>query len=256
LSANDSSFLIAAFPPKTTFRHIAAASTTRTKRKPDSSENSNAESLPKKACDALGVDAASFTSGVQVHGSSVARVTERERGRGALDYYQGIPKTDALVTDVRGVPVGVFTADCVPVFLYDPAGPAIGIVHAGWRSTVQAITATAVEMMVAEFNSNPSEMHGSIGPSIGQCCYEVGLDVYEAFLEAFDYADLLFRETGQEKWHLDLWTANSRQLIDSGLKEEYITNQKLCSFCNSNRFHSARKHGPRAGRILSLIALL
>lgn len=192
---------------------------------------------------------------MQTHEKNIVRVTERERGRGSLDYYEGIPATDALVTDLPGAPIGVFTADCVPVFLYDLARPAVGIVHAGWRSTVRSITAGTVQKMIADFGADPGVMHAAIGPSIGQCCYEVGRDVFEQFSGAFGYADSLFRKTAPDKWHLDLWEANRRQLVDSGLRPEHIFIHRLCSACKSQKFFSARKLGPRSGRTLSLIAL-
>jgi hypothetical protein len=255
-----------AFPPEPPFDAIAAGFTVRHLDRQDGakgaadksnqkSESAYASDIRKSACSVLDLDASSFTSGVQVHGINVMRVTEPERGRGTSNYYEGIPETDALITDLKGVPIGVFTADCVPVLLYDPIRPAVGIVHAGWRSTVRLITAEAVNMMAAEFNSNPRDLWAAIGPSIGQCCYVVGPDVHKKFSDAFDYAQDLFRNTGNESWHLDLWQANHRQLLSCGVSAQRILAHNICSSCNSEKFFSARKLGPHSGRTLSLIAL-
>ena len=256
-----------AFPPEPPFDRIAAAFTTRHLGKAGApAENLNTGLLEdadpvsvlenrKLVFDALGLDSASFTAAKQVHGDTVCFVTAAERGRGAALHDDAIPATDALITDVPGIPIGVFTADCVPIFLYDPKRAAVGIVHAGWRSTAMSIAAKAVRRMRDEFGSDPSHMRAAFGPSIGPCCYEVGRDVFDEFRGQFEYASSLFRETGNEKWHLDLWLANHRQLEECGIPEETIINNRICSACNADDYCSARKLGSRAGRTLSLIAI-
>lgn len=204
---------------------------------------------------AEGLDLDSFTAAKQVHGANVCRVTEAERGRGAHSHDDAIPSTDALITDVPGVPIGVFTADCVPVFLFDPARPAVGVAHAGWRGTAKSIAQKTAEKMREEYGSNPAEMWAAIGPSIGPCCYEVGLDVHRAFRENFQYSAPLFRKTYEQKWHLDLWLANRLQLEGFGLGKDRIIESRICSSCSSGEYHSARKHGPTAGRTLSVIGI-
>ncbi|MBI4832252.1 MAG: laccase domain-containing protein, partial [Candidatus Lindowbacteria bacterium] len=102
----------------------------------------------------LELDPNSFTAAQQVHGDNIERVDRNQCGMGALHYQDAIPATDALITDVPGIPIGVFTADCVPIFLYDPGRMAVGIVHAGWRSTVLEIASKTVKKMAQEFGSN------------------------------------------------------------------------------------------------------
>jgi hypothetical protein len=203
----------------------------------------------------LGLDPNSLTAAKQVHGENIACVTPHQRGMGALCYDNAIPATDALVTDVPDLPLGIFTADCVPVFLYDPVKTAVGVVHAGWRSTVREITSKTVQKMTREFGSNAQDMWAAIGPSIGPCCYEVGEDVLSAFGASFHYASTLFQKTAMGKWHLNLWLANSFQLRDCGLEEAKIIRLGICSACNCHEYFSARKHGSRTGRTLSLIAV-
>ncbi len=262
MSVNDHRSVLPAFPFGPPFDCIRAGFTTKNI---DQVGEAGLQALPEVnnrslirvvACDWAGVEAATFTSGVQIHEENVVRVTTSEKGKGAFAYEEGIPRTDGLITDLRRVPLGVYTADCVPVFLYDPARPAVGVVHAGWRSTVRSIVERAVGMMAAEFGSDPNAIHAAIGPSIGQCCYEVGRDVFDEFHSAFGYADSLFKKTGRDKWHLDLWEANLRQLLTCGIRGDYIFTHRICSYCNSHEFSSARKHGTRAGRTLSFIAIL
>ena len=267
MSANDTARVRRAFPSGPHFDKIVAVYTTRhagrvepSGANPGGERNRNTAAAAHAAHAALAdeadtLDLDSFTAAKQVHGADVRRVTESERGRGARAHADAIPSTDALITDLPGVPIGVFTADCVPVFLYDPARPAVGIAHAGWRGTAKSISQKTIEKMRSEFGSEPAKMWAAIGPSIGQCCYEVGADVFDEFQGTFEYADILFRKTGGEKWHLDLWLANRRQLEGCGVDPRRIIESRICSACNADQFHSARKHGPLAGRTLSVIAI-
>ena len=272
LSENDTTSVRRAFPSGSPFDNIVAVFTTGHVREsglsyrklgegPNASHSDDCVPRNRKAVfDALrhcaaNLDLESFTAAKQVHGDRVCRVTEAERGRGAHSHKDAIPATDALITDLPGVPIGVFTADCVPVFLYDPVRPAVGIAHAGWRGTVQSIAKSTAERMREEFGSNAADMWASIGPSIGPCCYEVGIDVHREFWERFHYAAPLFRKTFEQKWHLDLWLANRRQLEECGLDAGRIIESRICSACKSHEYYSARKHGPGAGRTLSAIGL-
>jgi len=267
LSANDLSPVRHVFSLGPQFEKIVAAFTTRHLGKagtPSGSLNTGLHTGDdpvsvlanrKLVFDTLGLDSASFTAGKQVHGDEIRLVTSEQRGRGAVEYEDAIPATDALITDVPGLPIGVFTADCVPVFLYDPIRTAVGIVHAGWRSTVLSIASKTVQRMENEFGSLPSDMWAALGPSIGPCCYEVGRDVFDEFREEFDYGPALFQETDDEKWRLDLWHANQRQLEECGIPEAKIVNHRICSACNADDYFSARKLGAHAGRTLSVIAI-
>jgi hypothetical protein len=259
LSATDKKVLIPAFPDEPQFDLVAAAFTTRAAG--GESNDMHAEAGKRAMIsDALtrfdaDVDPAHFTAAKQVHGGNVSLVGEAELGRGARSHDEAIPSTDALITRLVGVPLGIFTADCTPIFLYDPETPAVGLVHAGWRGTAKSILRKTVEKMRGEFGSRPEDVWASVGPSIGPCCYEVGADVFDEFAEEFDYAESLFKKTSRDKWHLDLRLANRLQLEGCGVAGERIIESGICSACRVDEFHSARKDGPRAGRTLSLIAI-
>lgn len=122
---------------------------------------------------ALGLDASKFTTCEQVHGSNVAVVDEALVGAGATTLADTIKDTDALVTNLANVPLLLFFADCVPLLFADERQGVCAVAHAGWRGTVAQIGRKTVEDMQQSFGSRPEDIVAAIGPSIGQCCYEV-----------------------------------------------------------------------------------
>ncbi len=126
----------------------------------------------QRVADTLGLDLEGFVLSDQVHRDNIREVTGKDAGKGIVrkrDY----DSVDGLVTDVRGITLVTFYADCVPLFFYDPSNHAIGMGHAGWRGTVLDIGGKTVRKMTDVFGSKPSELVVGIGPSIGVCCYEV-----------------------------------------------------------------------------------
>lgn len=122
---------------------------------------------------ALGLDASKFTTCEQVHGSNVAVVDEALVGAGATALADTIKDTDALVTNLANVPLLLFFADCVPLLFADERQGVCAVAHAGWRGTVAQIGRKTVKTMQQAFGSRPEDIIAAIGPSIGQCCYEV-----------------------------------------------------------------------------------
>jgi YfiH family protein len=184
----------------------------------------------------------------QVHGDEIVVVD----GRNFRDIR--LRQADALVTAEKGVALGVETADCVPVLLFDPASPAVGAVHAGWRSTVQQIVRKAVQRMQHEFGSDPPQMVAAIGPAIGPECYEVDEPVMGPVRDAFPFWKEVAEARGNGRWSLDLAQANRRELAAAGLKERNIHALGLCTACHPDRFYSFRREG-RTGRMLSVIMI-
>jgi YfiH family protein len=143
---------------------------------------------------------------------------------------------DALIARVPGVTVSIRTADCLPILLADPARQVVAAVHAGWRGTAAQIVRAAIEKM----GSEPASLHAAIGPGIGACCYEVGPEVAAQFgIEGVV--------------HLDLAAENRRQLIAAGVPDRQIDIIALCTRCRADLFHSWRRDGPAAGRMVSYI---
>jgi len=166
---------------------------------------------------------------------------------------------DGLVTDVPGVLLGVGTADCVPVLVVDTAKRAVGAFHAGWRGTVARIVERGVETMRREYGSRGEDLVAAVGPSIGACCYAVGDEVSEQFAAEFGYGGELFGEREGELF-VDLWEANRRQLVDSGVAAERIAVLGECTGCardamGRRRYFSHRVERGVAGRMLNVMGI-
>lgn len=174
----------------------------------------------------LNIDYRSLVCAKQVHGDRVRYVLEEDRGKGVLIYENSIADTDAFITDKKNLPLAIFTADCLSVFLYDQNTPAIGLVHAGRRSTQQEITAKVVELMQEKFGTDTQFLYALFGPGIKSCCYEV-----------------------------DLSAENKKQLLSLSLKAEHIFDCAVCTSCQNQEFFSYRREGPSCGRMISVISL-
>lgn len=175
---------------------------------------------------------------------------------------------DAVMTDLPGVCIGVSTADCIPVLLYDEAHHAMAAVHAGWRGTVARIVVKTVRKMEEIYHTHPQQLHAVIGPGISLRNFEVGDEVYNAFREA-DFpmdkiaqrypvsASIEDRKTSGDlmRWHLDLPECNRLQLIDCGLEKEQIQLSGICTYDRCDEYFSARRLGINSGRIFSGILL-
>ena len=186
---------------------------------------------------------------------------------------------DGMVADLRGVALGILTADCFPVLLVDTKKKAVGAFHAGWRGTVKRIVEKGVGMMRLEFGSRPEDIHAAIGPGIQNCSFEVGEEVEEQFHSQFEYASALFHRVQESdavrerypmlfmnqrapghgdpciKLHLDLREANRRQLLATGVPQANITALKDCTFCQTRKFFSHRAERGKTGRQLALIGI-
>lgn len=148
--------------------------------------------------------------------------------------------TDAVITDRPGLCVCVKTADCIPTLLYDTKQRVIAAVHAGWRGTVSRI----VQKTVLEMQPHsPTDLHAIIGPGISLSRFEVGDEVYEAFLSAGFPVGRIARR--MERWHIDLWDANRWLLEEAGLTDIYV--QGTCTRTSEN-FYSARRETINTGR--------
>ncbi len=184
----------------------------------------------------------------QTHTDNIRLVTKEDAGKGLLRE-SDIFDTDGLMTEEKGIPLVVFTADCVPILLYDPKHPAVAAIHAGWRGTEQNIGGKAVRMMEEQFGSRPEDILVAIGPSIGPCHFAFGEDAPEHF-------SMEFCKLQQNGGYLvDLWVMNQRQLIDQGVLEEHIDIAEICTVCREDIFYSYRTHREHTGRQAAIIML-
>ncbi len=163
-------------------------------------------------------------------------------------------KADAVVTSISRVPLTVFYADCVPVFILDCRKPAIGLVHAGWRGTVAKVVSETIEVMRHEFGSDGENCLFAIAPSIGPCCFAVDGDVAALFLETFkEWKDLMV--TTSNKCYINLWEINRRLIMSKGVPERNVVKASLCTACNDDMFFSYRRDNHVTGRMAATIML-
>jgi len=176
------------------------------------------------------VDQDSMASLKQIHSSVVL----------AADSVGCAGEGDALVSREPGLAVSIRTADCFPILLADPVTRSVAAVHAGWRGTAASVVLSSLGRMQSEFGTDPRDVYAAIGPGIGSCCYEVGLEVAQRFGKG-------------EAGHLDLAAENRSQLIAAGLHPDHIDAVGGCTFCNPAQFFSWRRDHDRAGRMISFI---
>ena len=213
-------------------------------------------------CHLLGIDTRQLLMPHQVHRAEVAYINTSfldltpEEQKGKLE---GI---DAIITNIPGICIGVSTADCIPILLYDPRHGVVAAVHAGWRGTVQRIAEKAVAAMTACYGSQPSDVVAQIGPGISLKSFEVGQEVYDAFAaEGFcmeEISRLMPSSQGVgngEKWHIDLPACNCQQLLEAGLRSEQIHTLHVCTYEQHADYFSARRLGIHSGRIFTGIML-
>ncbi len=205
--------------------------------------------------EAVGIPVERFVYGSQVHGNHV-RVAGPADCKEPYDPAVWEP-ADGYVTNVPGVPLVVFTADCVPVLLHDARNGVIAALHCGWRSTVADIEAVAIGKMEA-LGAKAECIAAAIGPAIGACCFETGPEVPEAIdkLLGGDSQGLYVPEEGKkDKFMVDLRGAVKRRLCQLGLREENIEILADCTMCHPERYWSHRYTGGVRGSQANIIML-
>ncbi len=172
----------------------------------------------------LGVPFQNLIAGEQVHGTNVFSVPKSFHAGCSETGPRVIPSTDGLLTNARGVGLTVVTADCLPVFLYDPKKSVIGLLHCGRAGSLKDMVGAGVQRMMEDFATEPADCTAVIAPSVGPCCYDI-----------------------------DLWRANESRLKELGVSK--VFNCRVCTKCNNNLFYSYRAERERAGRMISAISL-
>lgn len=190
--------------------------------------------------EALGVPPKEGRTIQQVHGDKILLTFGTSRPLGEEE-------ADGLVTQERGLVLMIRTADCVPLFLFDPASQAVGICHVGWRGAKLNIVSKMIETLKQEFGTDPLNLVTALGPAIEASCYEVGP-------EFEDYFPGFVSRRG-EKRIFDLAGFVKRELRQAGVPEEAIHDAKVCTACSTEQFFSARREGSQTGRFISAIML-
>ncbi len=202
---------------------------------------------------AIGSDLDALVMPLQVHKGHVAIVTAADRGSGARSLDGAIADTDAIVTHEPGIVLAVMLADCVPVIVFDPVTPAVGVAHAGWGGTVNHVTRNTVDALARHYGSNPADLLAGVGPSIGPASYEVGAEVAQRARDAFPAVDVV-RPKGDGKYLFDLWESNVADLVAAGVVRDNIEVAGIDTFVGADRFFSHRRQSP-TGRFMALACL-
>lgn len=225
----------------------------------------------------LGIDASRILMPHQVHGVEVRQIAGEFLSMPENIRKMVLEGVDAVITNLRGVCIGVSTADCIPVLLYDEEHHAVGAVHAGWRGTLERVLHKTILEMQLAFKTNPKKLKAVIGPGISLENFEVGDEVYEAFAQAAfvmediakQYPNAALKANAEErdrlaaegnieqplKWHIDLPLCNEQILLHNGVPQENIQKTGICTYAHSDEFFSARKLGTESGRIYTGIFL-
>lgn len=204
-------------------------------------------------CQELGITTSQLIMPHQTHGTEIRQIAQDFLSLPSSVRTMILEGVDAVMTDVKGICIGVSTADCIPILLYDKERGVACAVHAGWRGTLAKIATKAVAALVMHYRVNPTGLKAVIGPGISADSFEVGDEVYEQFASAgFDMEPISHRK---EKWHIDLPACNRIQLTEMGLKPDNITISDICTFKNADRYFSARRLGTDSGRIFTGILL-
>lgn len=208
----------------------------------------------RRVCEILGVRAADCIMAKQIHSTRVQTVGWKDAGKG-IQKPEERPEADGLITDVPGLPLAVFCADCVPILLYHEATHCLAAVHAGWRGTVGGIAAVAVRKMQDIYGAKPHEIIAAIGPSIGPCHFEVGAEVAEEFCRNGFEAAVHPSAVHAEKFDIDLWESNRRVLCSAGVSKEHVDVARTCTMCHTERYFSHRGAGADTGRMALIAAI-
>lgn len=206
----------------------------------------------------IGCDLSKMVLSHQTHTTNIRIVTEKDAGKGIWkerDYND----VDGLITNVEGMTLVTFYADCVPLYFVDPVHRAIGLSHSGWKGTVNRMGLRTIEAMSKAYDSRPEDMLACIGPSICGDCYEVSEDVAEAFLREFGselcYGNSILIDKGNGKYQLDLWAANRIILLSGGILPKHLAITNVCTKCNPNLLYSHRVMGDKRGNLAAFLSI-
>ena len=205
---------------------------------------------------ALGFSPEDIVTSDQTHTANVRVITAEERGNG-ITKPRPYTDVDGMITNVPGLVLATFYADCVPLYFADPVHKAVGLSHSGWRGTAAGIGAVTVKELQKHYGTRPEDIYAAIGPSICQDCYEVSEDVILEFQKTFSrelWKDIFYRKENG-KYQLNLWEANRQILLGAGILPEHISMPNLCTCCNPEFLYSHRASQGKRGNLGAFLGI-
>lgn len=187
----------------------------------------------------------------QVHGTRVVQVTSRHAGMGIESYDRAVKAADGLWTFDRGIGLSLGFADCVPVYFAEPETGYAGVAHAGWKGSVGNIGGEMIRQ-AEEAGVCADKVHVMIGPSIGECCYQVDQRVIDR-IPAHLNKDRIYETLGEGQYRLNLQELNKQLIMAAGVKEQNIEMSGMCTSCHKDLFFSHRRDQGKTGRMSAVI---
>ncbi len=209
----------------------------------------------RRVAQVLNIDCSNMVLSKQVHDSKIKTVDEEDRGKGIFKE-SDIYGYDGLMTNKRNVALVTFYADCVPLLFFDPEKKVIAESHSGWRGTLKEIAKETLISMNKEYGCRVEDIITAIGPSIGECCFEVGKEVYEEFKAKHHDIDIFCKWLNEDKLKIDLQSFIKRTMLKQGVREENICMSGICTKCNNDIFFSHRGDNGKTGSLTAIMQLL
>jgi hypothetical protein len=203
------------------------------------------ENNRKKLCETLSFDYSKLLIPSQTHTDNIAIVKEHCN--------INLSETDGVITNLKNTPIMLLFADCTPIILYSDKNKVLGVIHAGWKGTAKKIASKAVNIFKNEFSVCPEDIKAVIGPSIGQCCYPVSIEVAEQLNRSISEShDNIFLDE-KNKVRVDLKKLNAQQLWEAGVSE--IDTTEHCTSCMNKIYYSYRAENGKTGRHCAIAAM-
>ena len=198
----------------------------------------------KRLAQELHYDYKSLAHMKQVHSNAVKIITKKEN-------FDAPPTCDALITNQKNIPLMIMVADCAPLLFFDTEKKSIAVAHAGRAGAFSNIIQNVIDVFVKDFHSKLENIYVSVGPSIGECCYEVGEEIVKEAKElGLEYAVA----KRANHYFLNIRKILQTQLLNAGVQKENIEISPLCNACHTEDFYSYRVE-KETGRFSGVILL-
>lgn len=205
-------------------------------------------------CEGIGISTDDLVLSRQTHGARIRSIGLENKGEGLA---KSIDKEsyDGMVTDIPGVFLMTFYADCVPLFFADKRKKVVSLTHAGWRGTIKDIAGETVKAMSERYGCRPEDIYAAIGPAIGKCCFETDEDVGKLFASLPSELSRHVDGPAKGKYHIDLKEINKQLMVRAGVPERNIEKSDMCTACNNDIFFSHRASGEKRGSMAAVIGI-